>query len=894
MGEVYRARDARLHRDVAIKVLPALFRTDRKRLERFDREAQALAALNHPNIAHIFGVIDDPPALVMECVDGQDLAERLLRGAIPLDEALAWARQLTEGMEAAHDRGILHRDLKPANIKVTDDGVVKILDFGLAKALDASALRATPGLSPDDVANSPTLSVAVTGPGIVLGTAAYMSPEQTRGRPADRRSDVWAFGVVLYEMLTGRRAFDGAEVSDVIASVLKDTPRFEALPTATPPAIKRLLRRCLERDRAKRLDSMSAARLEIEDALGAEAAVQVLPQPRRRALAAAVPWAVAIALGVALAWVVFAHRSSARSTSPSLRLRPDLGFDGSVELPLHGTPAIALSPDGTHIVFVGRSPGDKSTHLFLRRLDELSAAPLDGTQDAVMPFFSPDSHWIAFSQKGKLSRVPVTGGAPVPIPADTQDPRGGYWCDDDTILFTPLGAHGGRVLRVPIAGGEPKPIGEMLAGHVTQRWPQMLPGGHAVIYTGSPTVDTFDDACLVVQTLDGAPPQSLACGGYGWRYAPSGHVLYLHQGALFAVAFDATRPKITGPAVPILQDVAGAEKSGAAHFSLSSNGTLAYLTSAGAPPGSGIERLYRSGKTTPLPMRPLNWQSVQYSPDGKRIAMDVQTEKPSAIWVYDVERDSHNVLTSNRGSDSAPAWTRDGTAIVYASGQEGPISNLWWQPADGSGQPRQITHSTLTQSVPSVSPKGDSIVFTQAQGTPSDTFDIMLQPMQGDPRSGDWKPLGQPQKFLATTASEGLASFSPDGNWIAYASNETGQFEVYVRPLSGRGKWPISTSGGVWPAWSLKTPELLFGTREGIIWVVRYDTSSGEFRATRPERWSPGTFVPHGRLAGFSVNPDGTDIVKAVTVPAPPPGSSKFVLIINFFEELRMQTAGRK
>jgi serine/threonine-protein kinase len=893
MGEVYRARDARLHRDVAIKVLPDLFRTDRRRLERFDREAQALAALNHSNIAHIYGVIDDPPALVMECVDGEDLAERLRRGPIPLDEALALATQVAEGMEAAHERGILHRDLKPANIKVTGDGVVKILDFGLAKALDASAFGAMQGLSPDEVANSPTISAAGTELGIVLGTAAYISPEQARGRPADRRSDVWAFGVVLYEMLTGRRPFEGAEVSDVIASVLKDTPRFEALPPATPSAIKRLLRRCLERDRAKRLDSMSAVRLEIEEALGGWDDGHVLPPARRRPVALALPWAAAIASGAALVWVVIAHPSSARSSSPSLRLRPDVGFDGSVELPLHGTPGIALSPDGTQIVFVGRSQGDRSTHLFLRRLDKLSAAPIDGTENGVMPFFSPDGHWIAFSQNGKLNRIPVTGGAPVLI-AYAPDSRGGYWCDDDTILFTPFSGHGEHVLRVPSAGGEPKEIGPMVAGHVTQRWPQMLPGGRAVIYTGSQTVDTFEEACLVVQTLDGGPPQSLACGGYGWRYAPTGHVLYLHQGGLFALPFDATRPnsKIRVSAVPILQDVAGADQSGAAHFSLSANGTLAYLPSAGPPPGSGIELLDRSGKTTPLPMRPLNWRTLQYSPDGKSIAMAVETEKAS-IWVYDVERSSLNRLMFNQ-SQTVPSWTPDGTAFVYASPQDGPITNLWWERADGSGEPHRITTSGLTQTLPSVSPKADSIVFTQAQTSPAGTYDIMLQSMQGDPRSADWKPVGLPRKFLATQANEGLACFSPDGKWIAYASNESGQFEVYVRPLSGTGKWTISTRGGSWPAWSLKTPELFFGTLDGAIYMVRYDTSSGQFHATRPERWSQGTFVPHSPYSGFSVKPNGALIAKAVPVSAPAPGSSKFVFITNFFEELRAKAAGSK
>jgi serine/threonine-protein kinase len=562
MGEVYRAHDAKLHRDVALKVLPEAFATDPDRLARFRREAQVLASLNHPNIGHLYGFEDSGAtrALVMELVEGPTLADRIAQGPLPLADVLPIARQIVDALEAAHEQGIVHRDLKPANIKVRADDTVKVLDFGLAKALGpAAASEAAAAL-----AYSPTItSPALTERGVILGTAAYMSPEQAAGKAADKRSDLWGFGVVLLEMLTGRRVFAGPDVAHVVAAVLKSEPDWTTLPAETPTSVRRLLRRCLEKDRRHRLADASDARLELDE-VGSAAdregvlaatpgATAAVPAWRR-----ALPWAVAGMFGVALiaSLLVWAPWRSTPVPTPR-KLLALVGADASLPTTL-GASAV-LSPDGTTLAFVAQQAGQ--TRLFVRKLDQLRAIALAGTEDAANPFFSPEGQWIAFFAGGRLKKVSVTGGAAVTL-CDAPSGRGGTWADDDTIIFSPTSASNNKLLRVSAAGGNPAVFGTLSAGATTQRWPQALPGGKGVLYTEHSSGIGFDLANLVVAPLTGGAPTVVLRGGYSGRYIPTGlasptrseraggHLIYMKQGTVFAVPFDLDHLETIGPAMP--------------------------------------------------------------------------------------------------------------------------------------------------------------------------------------------------------------------------------------------------------------------------------------------------------------------------------------------------------
>jgi len=502
MGQVFRARDTKLNRDVALKILPDPFASDSDRLTRFTREAQTLAALNHPNIAHIHGLEESGgiTALVMELVEGEDLSQRIARGAIPLEEALPIAKQIAEALEAAHEQGIIHRDLKPANIKVRTDGTVKVLDFGLAKAIDPVSALST------DASQSPTLtSPAMTQMGMILGTAAYMAPEQAKGRAVDRRADIWAFGCVLYEMLNGKRAFGGEDVSDTLANVLKSEPDWTALPALMPIPIRRLLRRSVEKDRKRRLDSAAAARLEIDEAITAPAtgegvAPVVLAAPRWRRV---LPWAVAAVAFIAAVTTLFLWVPWRKASPPApLRVSAELGADVSLVI-AEGASAPAgnaavVSPDGSQLAFVARPHGGGAPRLYVRRLDQLTATPLAGTENAVGPFFSPDGQWLGFFGGGTLKKIAVTGGTPVTL-ADVTNARGGSWAEDETIVFSPGTQRGGSLWRVPAADGTAERLTTLAQGEGTHRWPQVLPGGRAVLYTVSAIVGDLTNAWLAVQ-----------------------------------------------------------------------------------------------------------------------------------------------------------------------------------------------------------------------------------------------------------------------------------------------------------------------------------------------------------------------------------------------------------
>jgi Tol biopolymer transport system component len=875
MGEVYEARDTKLGRNVAIKVLPAAFVTDPERLSRFQREARILAALNHPNIATIHGFeqSDGVHYLVMELVTGQTLAERISKGAVPLQETLKVAGQIAEALEAAHERGVIHRDLKPSNVKVTPEGRVKVLDFGLAKAFAAESemdLSRAPGLSEE---------------GKILGTPAYMSPEQARGKPVDKRTDIWAFGCVLYELLTGGAAFRSETIQDTIAAVLERDPNWNSLPATTPPKIRDLLRRCLQKDSQRRLHDAADARIEIEEALAAPpdyGASTAAPAPRgwRGRLA----WAAAAAVLGLIAVVFFIgfvlRVPKLQQPLRAVRLSAEIGAD-LANYTVSGS-SVIFSPDGTRLALVAAG-SDQKQLIYVRSLDQLQATALSGTEHAADPFFSPDGQWIGFFADGKLKKISVQGGAAVTL-SDAANGRGGSWGDDGTIVFT--SDIGGALTEVSSAGGTPQLLTTLdkERGETTHRWPQVLPGSKAVLFTSNTHQGNYEDSNIFVYSMASKLRKTVLRGGFYARYLPSGHVVYMHEGALFAVPFDLNRLEVTGQPAPIVEGVA-TTASGGAQFSVSETGNLVYVADRGLRNVS-IYWMDHEGKFTPLHETPGYYSNPAFSPDGKRLALDINDGKRSDIWVYGWERGTLSRLTFGGDLNISPIWTPDGQRIVYSSQEKGGAANLWWIRADGAGDAQRLAKSENNQFVGSWRPDGKVLVFRQ--NNPNTGWDVMTLPIEGDERTG-WKPR-EPKPFLNGAFNEAVPAFSPDGRWLAYMSNESGSFEVYVRPFPGPGgRWQISTGGGLYPKWSRNGRELFYRTQESKIMVVTYSESGDSFHADKPELWSPGQFTDLAiGTYTFDLHPDGKRfaVLKA-------PGTeqaaavNKVSFIFNFFDEIR-------
>jgi eukaryotic-like serine/threonine-protein kinase len=645
MGEVYRATDTNLKRAVAIKVLPETVAADAERLARFQREAEVLASLNHPNIAIIHGLekSDGMTGLVMELVEGPTLADRIGQGPIPIDEALAIAKQIAEALEAAHEQGIIHRDLKPPNVKVRDDGTVKVLDFGLAKIIEGEA-RSSSSLS-----MSPTITTpAMTQAGVILGTAAYMSPEQAKGRLADKRSDVWAFGCVLYEMLAGRRVFQGDDVTDVLVAVLSKEPDWTALPAATPPAIHRVLRRSLERDRRRRLADIADARLELEEALIAPA-IEAVPAAGPRAALwrrLMLPIGSAVVAASLAGWVAWTMRPVV--SRPVTRFSITLPAGGRF-LPIESTRhLVAVSPDGSRIAYVANG------RLYLRMRDQLPAVAIT---EAVSPFFSSDGQWLGFWQEGQLKKVSVNGGAPIVLCASA-NPLGASWAADDTILY---GQGPGGIWRVSAAGGTPENLVKVNAGE-RAHGPQLLPGGRVVLFTLAQGGEIWDDAKIVVQSLDGGTRHVVVRGGTDARYLPTGHLVYAFHGSLRAQPFDVGRLEVTGLPVPLVDDVAQSVGgvSGAAQFAVSGDGTLVYVPSLSVVATARFFWVDRMGHEEPVSAPPGLYLVPKLSPDGGRVAyFTVADNNPGStdIWIYEFRRRVSERITSDSGRNSEPLWS---------------------------------------------------------------------------------------------------------------------------------------------------------------------------------------------------------------------------------------------
>ena len=876
MGEVYRARDTRLNRDVALKVLPELFAADPDRLARFKREAQLLASLNHPNIAAIYGF--EESALAMELVDGPTLADRIAQGPIPLDEALPIARQIADALESAHERGIIHRDLKPANIKVRADGTVKVLDFGLAKAFEGEV--ATP-----DVSHSPTLSVAATRLGMILGTAAYMAPEQAKGRSVDKRADIWAFGCVLYEMLTGRPAFEGEDASEILASIIKGSANLALLPADIHPGLRRLIARCLEKDVRKRYRDIGDVRYELEQIQAHPEGVppQTVVDPRM-ATRPSLQWiAAAVALAAIAGGAVWflkpAPPPEARPTGRfTYTLPPGQTFRNA------GRPVVAVSPDGRHLAY------NANGGLYLRPMDALNARLIQGTEQALTnPFFSPDGEWIGFYSpgEGQLKKIPVAGGTAVAL-AKATNPFGASWNADGTILFGQLEG----IMRVSANGGTPEVIVATERG-AQAHGPQMLPGGQWVLFslTRGSGDTRWDVAEIVAHSLGSGERKVLWRGGSDARYVTTGHLVYALEDALFALPFDLERLEVSGGPTPLFSGVQRAlgpgTNTGTAQYGVSDQGTLVYL--AGAFGTQGVRILAwvdRNGReeTIPLPPRPYFYPRI--SPDGSQVALDVRDEE-NDIWILTLPRQTLTRLTFDPRIDRHPAWTPDGRRIVFASQRAGPNYSLFWQAADGTGAADRLAEGPAAQAAPSITADGTLLVFDQQGAAPGSGqaagIDIHLLTLTGERR---------PMPLLATMFTERSGAVSRDGRWLAYESNESGRYEVYVRPFPGvdGGRWQVSSGGGTQALWSPDGRELYFVDLQGRIMAASVRPGPA-FVADSPRILFNGLIVRNpdgfpGRM--YDVSPDGRRFLVSKgsesddTAPAP-----QIVVVQNWFEELK-------
>ena len=889
MGEVYRARDTKLNRDIALKVLPESLTRDTDRLARFTREANVLASLNHPNIAAIYGFEDsgDVHALVLELVEGPTLADRIARSPLALPEALSIARQIADALAAAHEHGVIHRDLKPANIKVRDDGTVKVLDFGLAKPVQDDAPPDSPSQSPS------VMSPVVTAMGVILGTAAYMSPEQAKGRPARKRSDVWAFGCVLYEMLTSKRAFNGEDVSDTFASVLKSQPDWGALPNDTPAAIRRLLRRSLEKDSRRRLADMADACLEIDEAhalAGGEVSPETGPHVTTR-VQHGVPWAIAATLAVSLiSAIVLWSPWRALPIPVSQQLTVELGANAFLSESVGGVPQFAISPDGSMLAFVGGR--DRVDRLYLRRFAQLEAVPLV-TGPVGDPFFSPDGQWVGFFSIAdrKLKKIPVAGGTAVVIcDADTVHPRGASWSDDDFIIFNPREEAWAPLVRVPAAGGKPEPISTLSEGEVAHRWPQVLPGAHAVLFAAFGTQGGIGASNIVGQRLPSGDRKIVLRGAHYARYLRSGHLVYAQGAALLVVPFDVNRLEVTGQPVAVVQGVKAFKVSGASLFDVSDTGTLAYV--AGDVIGTDAPMMWmrRDGTVTVMRAAARDWRAAQFSPDGKRIAFHLDDGRQLDVYTYEWARDFTTRLTSDPAVDSNPVWAPDGRTIVFSSSRGAKqLANLYWASADASGEVHRLTESDDRQLASSWHPSGKYLAVDQQIS--GQQWDLMVLPV--DASGSDWTA-GTPIRFISKIARRPSGMFSPDGSWLAYTSNESGRSEVFVGSFPGPGaQWQVSTSGGWAPTWSRRRNELFYLSPDSHVMVVSYTIEGNTFRASPPQKWSEQSINERPGPRSFDLHPDGDrilvsgDLTRGADV-------DKVVLVSSFFDEVRRRLSDAK
>ena len=881
MGVVWKATDTTLDRSVAIKILPEIFSEDTERLARFEREAKLLASLNHPNIAVIHGLhhAEGVHFLAMELVQGEDLAQRLQRGAMPMEEAIGAAKQVAEALEAAHENGVVHRDLKPANIQITPDGKIKVLDFGLAKAFDTESTSGSPSMSP-------TMTSAGTRAGMILGTAAYMSPEQARGKPVDRRADIWAFGCVLYEMLSGKQAFGGETISDSLASVLKTEPDWKNVPRDLPAPLNRLLRACLQKDPKRRLQSIGDGRVALEElqtgaAWEPEAAAVASVPVERPLVLRLLPW---LLLGLVLVATPFAARLFAPVGPTAAKAPVRLNVDLSTPNGLMGElgSSVVLSPDGRTLAYVAEHANVRQ--LFIRRLDQLEGTPLAGTEDAYSPFFSPDGQWVGFFAANKMRKVQVSGGSPLTL-AETESgeqARGGSWGRGGDIVFTPQFESG--LFRVSETGGKAEPLTKLESARKerSHRWPVFLPDGKHILFAVQLAGQRYDEGEIDVVSLESGERKKLYQGGAFPRYAASGHLLFIRNEALLAIPFDDRKLEVSGSPRSVVDSVAslaGDQEAGdgSAQFDVSESGTLAYRSGALGQASLSMVWVDRSGATTPVTGEKNGYNAAAVSPDGKQIAVVISGSGGSDIWIYEIERGVMTRFTFNGAGNSMPVWTPDGQRIAFTSLGDKGVPNLYWKRADGAGDAQSLLDSPHAQYAQSWTPDGKILAFFERD--PDTIWDLATL------RPGEKSP---PETFLKTEAIEGFPTFSPDGRWVAYQSDESGRFEVYVRPFPGPGgKWQISSQGGVYPRWAHAGKELFYRSGDAML-AVSYTATGESFRAEKSRELFRGRFAQYNFTPGYDVAPDGKRFV--MFVPEGDEASmarTHVVLVFNWSEELR-------
>jgi eukaryotic-like serine/threonine-protein kinase len=868
MGEVFQAKDQILGRDVAIKVLPDEFARDTDRVARFHREAKVLASLNHPNIAAIYGLEESGGTnlLVLELVEGPTLADRIKTGPIPVEEGLKLALQIAEALEAAHEKGIIHRDLKPSNIKVTPDGKVKVLDFGLAKAYAGDKEEV-------NLSNSPTLSDAATQQGVILGTAAYMSPEQARGKPVDKRADIWAFGCVLFEMLTGRAAFSGRDVTDILAAVIRAEPEWKRLPANLHWRLREVLERCLEKEAKDRYSGINDARVEIQKTLADPSGVFALPITAARPRTKLLPWLLAI-LVIVIVGVAIWYLKPTSPPEPRQVMRFDYELPDGQQFGEALFPPLAVSPDGKQVVY------STTKGLYMRSVNELTAKPIAGTEGpTAQPFFSPNGKWIGYVSgiERKLKKISVSGGAPVALCDITEGAAlGASWSADDTILY---GTSRGAIMRISANGGTPEPFVKAKQTYLFA--PQILPDGKSILYTAA--VSTAQEGSIMVRSLKRGEPKELFAG-MSARYLPTGHLVYTlpNNDNLFAVAFDSDRLEVAGGPVPVVE--------GGRAAAISDAGTLAYVSGSARTTGVVQRTLVwvdRSGKEEPIAAAPNNYAQPKISPDGTRLALSAGS--PRDIWVWDFVRKTMTKLTFEKTNEIQPIWSPDGKRIVYYSSHEAPNGGVYWKSADGTGEVEKLVSATDRQFIP-YSWSSDGKTLVMAEMVTMTNLDIGIVSMEGDRKR---KPL------LQTEYIESMPKISPDGRWMAYVSNEAIgvplKGDIYVRPFPdvNKGKWQVSTNGGSCPLWSPDGRELFYLSDDNSVMTVPVETRPALSFGT-PKMLFKSTYLGLTWSEGtpWDISPDGKrflmikppETVQSAGAPRP-----KIVVVLNWLDELKQR-----
>ena len=872
MGEVYRARDSRLDRDVAIKVLPESFALDSDRVARFTREAKTLASFSHPNIAAIYGVEEQGAtrALVMELVEGEDLTHAIARGAMPATEAVAVARQIADALETAHEHGIVHRDLKPANIKLKHDGTVKVLDFGLAKAFGPDGSTSSGG----DVANSPTLTARATQMGMVIGTAAYMSPEQAKGRAVDKRADIWAFGVVLYEMLSGKRGYEAEDISDTLAAVLTREVDWSKLPASTPPRLAALLHDCLVRDPKQRLRDMGEARRVLDQiATGASGSTIIAAPSSSPAVAAprpagwrrALPWAVAaIALAVAAASI---WRSSSPATNSAPVIRSLATFKDVTGL-------VSISRDGTKLLYTTAPSGQQGFRLQLREMDQFEGRPIPGGDGGVIGIFSPAADWIAYSGlDNKIRKIPVAGGTPITIGSGTFN-GGVSWGDDDTIVYN--GATG--LERIPASGGAATALttvdkSKHEAHHIR---PQFLPGGRQLLFT---IMYETADPQFAILDLSSGKYQTVARGGDNGQYVASGHLLSVRNATMFAQPFDLAHLKTTGSEAPVIEGISTLGPStGTADYTVSANGVLVYASSTNPNTSGGTILTWHDRKGADIPLVgqiPRDWGTGSLSPDGRLVANGIHDSSGSDIWLVDLSRGNPTRLTFGGVNDN-PIWTPDGRAVVYA-GTANNKPGIYRVPADGSGTPSLVlAGSNLVPT--SFASDGKTLLFNGADSAGQVHVNVVTLDGTGS--------AGAPRQLRESAKSDSAGQFSPDGHLVAFVSGESGRAEAYVVPFPGPGpKVQVSDNGASRVRWAPNGRELLYwDVAGGSAGLFSVSIQASPFSAGTPQRL-------FSMFAGttWGIAPDGQHfLIESVGEGA------TIATVTNWFDELKRRAPVKK